>query len=215
MTRLIVSRPISRAVELGQALSMSRTLIPPAYMPRIFSSSPPAALALRPRAAARTSAPVARLCSRRPHQARSVSSSGSTRCGGYLSRPAAPAPLVPQMLGQLGLQRRLDHAARELGDQAAWARDLLGREAFERVRELLTGQKAGKPVDDLLRCIRHRREYPPEAFFVCVLMGVLSRPPTGWESPLRPTGFAAIPSRNARPNSFYPDPTQNIGQNLG
>ncbi len=55
------------------------------------------------------------------------------------------------MVCQLALQSRLDHPARELRQQAAGARYLLRVKALQRVRELVRGQQARKPVHGVLR----------------------------------------------------------------
>jgi hypothetical protein len=57
--------------------------------------------------------------------------------------------LVAQVLGELGAQRRLDHAAGELREQAARASDLLRLETFQRLLELLAQQQAGQAIRHL------------------------------------------------------------------
>jgi hypothetical protein len=58
---------------------------------------------------------------------------------------------MPEMLGQLGAERRLDHSARELRQQAARPRDVIGIEALQRVLERVRRQELGEPVDRRLR----------------------------------------------------------------
>ena len=57
---------------------------------------------------------------------------------------------VTEVSGQLGLQRRLDHAAGQLRQQPARPGDLLALKALQGVLQGLLGQQAGQTVDDRL-----------------------------------------------------------------
>ena len=105
----------------GQVCWMSRTVIPPAYSDRIISSSPPARRA--PLGTSRGS--------NVPARSRGVSNGTApisvARVFGVeplreFGRPARPdRPLVPQVLGQLGLQASLEHRLDHLREEPARA----------------------------------------------------------------------------------------------
>ena len=56
---------------------------------------------------------------------------------------------IAEVLGQLGSERRLDHATGKLRKQAAGTGDLLGLKALHRLLELLAGQQAAQAIDDV------------------------------------------------------------------
>src|SRR3954469_16365994 len=61
---------------------------------------------------------------------------------------------VAEVLGDLGLQRRLDDPAGPLREQPARARELLGPQAAHSVIQRAVGQQTREAVDDLLRRLR-------------------------------------------------------------
>ena len=95
------------------------------------------------------------------------------------------------MLGQLGPQRGLDHAARQLRQQPARAGDLLGLKALQRVLQRVRRQQPGQPVDRsirrTLRCVGALRR---------ISLG--SRCLDGHRCPSRPQG----PNRSPRPHTL-------------
>jgi hypothetical protein len=68
-----------------------------------------------------------------------------------------PARRVAEMLGQLRPERGLNHPSRELGQQAARPRDVVGLKALHRVLERIRGQQTSEPIDrDIRRTLRPR-----------------------------------------------------------
>ena len=61
---------------------------------------------------------------------------------------------MPEVLGQLGAQRRLDHPARQLREQPAGPGDVFGLKALQCVLKRLGRKQAGEPVDRRLRLTR-------------------------------------------------------------
>jgi hypothetical protein len=70
---------------------------------------------------------------------------------------------IAQMVGQLALQRGVDHPPRELGEQAARAGDLRRVKPFERVLQRLCGQQASQAVLHPLRQLIRLHLGLPEA----------------------------------------------------
>jgi len=76
-----------------------------------------------------------------------------------------------QMLGQLGAQRRLDHAPGKLGNQPTGPGDLVRIEPLQRVLQRIIGQQPREPIASLLdsTLCDHgtRRLIPPDIGFLC------------------------------------------------
>lgn len=112
-----------------------------------------------------------------------------------------PGP-VAQVLVQLRSQRRLDHPARELRNQAAGAGDLLGLKALQRLLELLGRQQAGEPVNDLpgrpVRRAGRRTSRPSRTSWSAWSWGRFPAPPAAVRSPPRPTGFDGFTDRGGQ-----------------
>ena len=99
---------------------------------------------------------------------------------------------MAEVLGHLGLQRRLDDPAGQLGQQPARAGELLGLKALDGVIQRLLGQQPGEAVDDLLR--RLLGSAPPACgrrldFMVLMVMGSFLRAARRPDRPLAPPGL--------------------------
>ena len=99
---------------------------------------------------------------------------------------------IPEVLRQLGAQRRLDHATRELREQPAGPGDLLGLESRQGVLKRVGRQQRGQPVEHLLTgTLRPPRPRRLKLSGLDLLLG------HGWLS--RPQG----PRRSPRPHTEH------------
>ena len=114
-----------------------------------------------------------------------------------------PARRMPEMLGQLRAQRGLDHPSRQQGQQAPRARDLLRRQALQRVLKRRFGQQTREAINRLLRTLSPRS--------LVSLSFPIRDGLDGHRCPSRPQG----PNRSPRPHTLHrTDPPRNAGETV-